>query len=65
MSRLLIIGLCFRLLSSLAYKLDIVRDVEETWNPETRDVEITRILPKGERIKDRKLVQDTFFKSKD
>lgn len=50
MHRLIIVGFCLRLISSLAYKMDIVRDVEERFNWQTGEYEIIRILPKGERL---------------
>lgn len=50
MGRLIMIGMCIRLLSNLAYKWDIVRDVEERWNPKLGVYEIVRILPRGERL---------------
>jgi hypothetical protein len=38
-----------RLLESLAYKYDLVRDVEEVYNRQTGDFEIIHVYGKGER----------------
>lgn len=54
MKHILIITFCLKLLGDLAYKIDLVRDVEEKWNPITRKYEIIRVLPKGVRLKDEK-----------